>query len=55
MRTYGSRGFWIQDPDADDDAATSEGVFVFTNAVPTVAVGDAVKVSGTVGEYVPGG
>ncbi|MDJ0381323.1 endonuclease/exonuclease/phosphatase family protein [Streptomyces sp. G-G2] len=55
VRTYGSRGFWIQDPDADDDAATSEGVFVFTSSAPTVAVGDAVKVSGTVGEYVPGG
>ncbi|MFJ3727467.1 endonuclease/exonuclease/phosphatase family protein [Streptomyces sp. NPDC090045] len=55
VRTYGSRGFWIQDPDADDNDATSEGVFVFTSSVPTVAVGDAVKVSGTVGEYVPGG
>lgn len=55
VRTYGSRGFWIQDPDADDDAATSEGVFVFTSSVPTVAVGDAVKVTGTVGEYIPGG
>lgn len=55
VRTYGSRGFWIQDPDADDNDATSEGVFVFTNSVPTVAVGDAVKVSGTVGEYIPGG
>ncbi len=55
VRTYGSRGFWIQDPDADDNNATSEGVFVFTNSVPTVAVGDAVKVSGTVGEYIPGG
>ncbi|AZM88592.1 endonuclease/exonuclease/phosphatase family protein [Streptomyces sp. W1SF4] len=55
VRTYGSRGFWIQDPDADDNPATSEGVFVFTGSVPTVAVGDAVKVSGTVGEYVPGG
>ncbi|MEU3722413.1 endonuclease/exonuclease/phosphatase family protein [Streptomyces sp. NPDC031705] len=55
VRTYGSRGFWIQDPDADDNSATSEGVFVFTSSAPTVAVGDAVKVSGTVGEYVPGG
>ncbi|WP_424214384.1 endonuclease/exonuclease/phosphatase family protein [Streptomyces sp. BI20] len=55
VRTYGSRGFWIQDPDADDDPATSEGVFVFTSSVPTVSVGDAVKVTGTVGEYVPGG
>ncbi|MEU3316386.1 endonuclease/exonuclease/phosphatase family protein [Streptomyces sp. NPDC006662] len=55
VRTYGSRGFWIQDPDADDNPATSEGIFVFTSSAPTVAVGDAVKVSGTVGEYVPGG
>ncbi|MFF5443810.1 endonuclease/exonuclease/phosphatase family protein [Streptomyces sp. NPDC012888] len=55
VRTYGSRGFWIQDPQADDDDATSEGIFVFTSSVPTVAVGDAVKVSGLVGEYVPGG
>ncbi|MFJ6185824.1 endonuclease/exonuclease/phosphatase family protein [Streptomyces sp. NPDC092295] len=55
VRTSGSRGFWIQDPRPDRDDATSEGVFVFTNSVPTVAVGDAVKVSGTVGEYIPGG
>ncbi|MEV5970668.1 endonuclease/exonuclease/phosphatase family protein [Streptomyces sp. NPDC051921] len=55
VRTYGSRGFWIQDPQADDNAATSEGIFVFTSSVPTVAVGDAVSVNGTVTEYVPGG
>ncbi|MFF8605365.1 endonuclease/exonuclease/phosphatase family protein [Streptomyces sp. NPDC015346] len=55
VRTYGSRGFWIQDPQADDNPATSEGLFVFTSSVPTVAVGDAVSVNGTVGEYVPGG
>ncbi|MFF3318784.1 endonuclease/exonuclease/phosphatase family protein [Streptomyces sp. NPDC003035] len=55
VRTYGSRGFWIQDPQADDNPATSEGLFVFTSSLPTVAVGDAVKVNGTVGEYVPGG
>ncbi|MCX5201989.1 endonuclease/exonuclease/phosphatase family protein [Streptomyces sp. NBC_00237] len=55
VRTYGSKGFWFQDATGDGDAATSEGVFVFTSAAPTVAVGDAVKVSGTVTEYVPGG
>ncbi|MET8559593.1 endonuclease/exonuclease/phosphatase family protein [Streptomyces flaveolus] len=55
-RAYGSsRGFWIQDPTPDDDPATSEGVFVFTSSTPKVAVGDAVKVTGTVSEYVPGG
>ncbi|MGX1884045.1 endonuclease/exonuclease/phosphatase family protein [Streptomyces sp. NPDC055287] len=55
VRTYGSKGFWFQDPQADADDATSEGIFVFTSSAPTVAVGDAVKVSGTVGEYIPGG
>ncbi|THC48970.1 endonuclease/exonuclease/phosphatase family protein [Streptomyces sp. A1499] len=58
VRGYGSKGFWIQSPDgtADGDAATSEGIFVFTgSAAPAVRPGDAVRVSGTVGEYVPGG
>ncbi|MCX4998980.1 endonuclease/exonuclease/phosphatase [Streptomyces longwoodensis] len=56
VRTYGSsKGFWIQDPNPDDDPATSEGVFVFTNSTPKVAVGDSVTVSGTVSEFVPGG
>ncbi|MFI1001087.1 endonuclease/exonuclease/phosphatase family protein [Streptomyces galbus] len=56
VRTYGSsKGFWIQDPNPDDDPATSEGVFVFTSSTPKVAVGDSVTVSGTVSEFVPGG
>ncbi|MFE2045247.1 endonuclease/exonuclease/phosphatase family protein [Streptomyces sp. NPDC059477] len=55
VRTYGSRGFWVQDPNPDADPATSEGVFVFTSSTPKVAVGDAVTVSGLVTEYVPGG
>ncbi|KOV95955.1 endonuclease/exonuclease/phosphatase family protein [Streptomyces sp. NRRL B-3648] len=55
-RTYGSsKGFWLQDPTPDDNPATSEGVFVFTSSAPKVAVGDAVTVSGTVSEFVPGG
>ncbi|MGV9759757.1 endonuclease/exonuclease/phosphatase family protein [Streptomyces tricolor] len=55
-RTYGSaKGFWLQDPTPDADPATSEGVFVFTSSTPKVAVGDAVTVTGTVTEYVPGG
>ncbi|GAA0655193.1 endonuclease/exonuclease/phosphatase family protein [Kitasatospora atroaurantiaca] len=54
VRTYGSKGFWIQDPNADADPATSEGIFVYTgSAVPTVAVGDSVLVTGKVGEYYP--
>ncbi|MFJ1613171.1 MULTISPECIES: endonuclease/exonuclease/phosphatase family protein [unclassified Streptomyces] len=55
VRTYGSKGFWFQDPNPDADPATSEGVFVYTGSAPAVAVGDAVTVSGTVAEYVPGG
>ena len=49
--TTGSRGFWIQDPNGDGNDATSDAIFVFTNAIPTVHVGDLVKVSGTVDEY----
>jgi predicted extracellular nuclease len=50
-------GFWIQTPDAGVDAndATSEAVFVFTSSAPTVAVGEAVRVTGTVAEFRPGG
>jgi uncharacterized protein len=50
-----TNGFWFQDPEPDSDPATSEGLFVFTNAAPTVDVGDAVSVAGTVSEFRPGG
>lgn len=45
-------GFFVQeeDVDADDDPATSEGVFVFNHANDDVAVGDVVRVEGTVEE-----
>ena len=53
IRSSGSsRGYWIQDPNPDDDPATSEGVFVFTSS-PGVAVGDSVLVAGTVKDYYP--
>ncbi|MDO0932138.1 endonuclease/exonuclease/phosphatase [Streptomyces sp. DG2A-72] len=56
VRAYGqSKGFWIQDQSADDNPATSEGIFVFTSSIPKVAVSDSVLVSGTISEYVPGG
>ena len=48
-------GFWFQDPTPDADPATSEGLFVFPRTAPTVAVGDAVTVTGTVAEFWPGG
>src|SRR5262249_23634563 len=50
-----SNGFYMQDPNPDSDDATSEGVFVFTSSVPSVNVGDAVRVGGTVQEFRPGG
>ena len=54
VRGYGSKGFWIQDPNPDADPATSEGLFVYTgSAVPTVRVGDSVLVTGKVAEYYP--
>ncbi|EGG43978.1 large secreted protein [Streptomyces griseoaurantiacus M045] len=56
VRDHGSsKGFWMQDPEPDADPATSEGVFVFTSSAPKVSAGDAVTVTGTVSEYVPGG
>lgn len=48
-------GFWMQDAQPDADPATSEGVFVYTVTAPTVSVADSVTVSGTVGEFRPGG
>jgi hypothetical protein len=50
-----SNGFYLQDPQPDADPETSDAIFVFTNAAPTVAIGDAVRVSGTVTEFRPGG
>jgi predicted extracellular nuclease len=50
-----ARGFYLQDPEADSDDRTSEGIFVFTSSAPTVQIGDSVQVSGTVREFRPGG
>lgn len=53
--TNGSRGFYIQDAIGDGKASTSDGIFVFTGAAPTVAVGQFVSVTGTVAEFLPSG
>ena len=50
-----SNGYYLQDPSPDANDKTSEGIFVFTSSAPTVSVGDAVSVSGTVAEFRPGG
>jgi predicted extracellular nuclease len=46
-------GFYMQAPDADNDAdsETSEGIFVFTDNAFTVAVGDLVNIRGRVVEF----
>ena len=48
-----TNGFFIQTPEGEDDGRpeTSEGLFVFTSSVPTVAVGDDVRVSGRLAEF----
>ncbi len=48
-----SNGFFIQTPDARADASaeTSNGIFVYTGAAPTVQVGDQVDVTATVAEF----
>lgn len=48
-------GYYVEDPAADTDPATSEGIFVFTRTAPPVRVGDSVRVAGTVAEFRPGG
>jgi uncharacterized protein len=50
-----NNGFFMQDPVGDGDADTSDGIFVFTGGAPTVAVGQSLRVSGTVGEFAPAG
>ncbi|MCE7982865.1 MAG: hypothetical protein DYG89_16910 [Caldilinea sp. CFX5] len=38
-------GFYLQDPVGDDDPATSDGIFVYTNKRPTVTPGECVVVT----------
>lgn len=44
-------GFHVQDPEGDDDPATSDGIFVFGSSGTDVATGDRVRVRGSVSEY----
>ena len=49
-------GFFIQDESGDGDEGTSDGMFVYMGSTPvTAALGDLVRVSGTVTEYKPSG
>ena len=52
-----NNGFFLQTADAEVDAnpGTSEGIFVFTSTAPpaTAAVGNRIRVTGTVTEFTP--
>ena len=48
------KGFFMQDPNPDNDPATSEGIFVKYSTTSNVKVGDSVSVDGTVKELLNG-
>jgi hypothetical protein len=49
-----TNGYFIQDPIPDADPNTSEAMLVFTNSTPSAAIniGDSVRVTGTVAEFI---
>jgi len=51
-----SNGYFLQDPLGDGDPSTSDGIFVFTSTTPSgvVAVGNELRVTGTVEEFAVG-
>ncbi|MEM8961756.1 MAG: lamin tail domain-containing protein, partial [Acidobacteriota bacterium] len=53
VTAVGTDGFFMQTPAARDDADpdTSNGIFVFTDTMPTVMAGDLVDVEGVVQEF----
>lgn len=55
LRTEGGAGFYLQSLESDENPATSEGIFVFTDSTPNVAVGDRVTLTGDVSEFRQGG
>ena len=50
-----NNGFFLQSVDGDGNPDTSEGLFVFTGSAPpaSAAVGNRVRVTGTVAEFLP--
>jgi uncharacterized protein len=46
-----NNGFFLQDAAGDGDPSTSDGIFVFTSSAPTVAVGQLIRLTGTVTEF----
>jgi predicted extracellular nuclease len=50
-RSPNLRGFYLQDPQGDDDPATSDGIFVFNGNEDEVEVGQHVRVVGGATDY----
>jgi predicted extracellular nuclease len=46
-----NNGFYLQDATGDGNVGTSDAIFVVTSGAPTVAVGNAITLTGTVAEY----
>lgn len=56
VTAVGPTGYWVQSTTPDNDLATSEGLFVFTNkAVITVVPGDDVSIDGAISDFRSGG
>lgn len=52
----GSRGFYIQDPNGDGNAATSDAIFVFrSGTTPLPSLGHLVEVTGLIQEFTAAG
>ena len=49
--TANQNGFYIEDISGDGNVLTSDGIFVFGVSTPNVAVGDVVRVTGSVQEF----
>jgi predicted extracellular nuclease len=50
-----ANGIYVQDTQGDGDEATSDALFVYTGNDHGLQIGDAVRITGTISEYVPGG
>lgn len=52
VTAIGSNGIFLRSMEPDDDAATSEGLFVYGNSAKgQVTVGDFITIDGSVNEY----
>jgi predicted extracellular nuclease len=51
VTAVGPKGFFIQDASGDNDATTSDAVYVYQGVAPAVAVGNSVTVTAAVSDY----